>query len=396
MDERRFIFLAVVALALVAALALAARGRETVQTSETRRYMPPAPKCAAGTSTPLTYTLHLGCESADLKSKYPKFFSGEYRDIVEARLVFHNYDVVNQRGEGSFFEWDEGLVMKDDNLQPGDLKTFTVTTNKINYEYGFALKNKDGDILYEIGENGVSPLEGDCVYGFGKYRNRVITTDWKRATDLGFIDITFGQCSANCMPGDPSNPWDWPAEAKKQGSQMMKKYPPKGLNGQFIMYGENKGGICTMNLHTQRGTCDDILTHFDPRPKDNQFITDNQRCKRWQGQYETMPWKKTDMGSTLENDNTRWKFTFQYHKDGLNILLNEKFYHKYKWSIQDGGYNTVSYIQIEFLQDKHHRQGVKWADPESSEPSRSGTHGCTLLALMPPRTPLGAAAFDEP
>lgn len=96
------------------------------------------------------------------------------------------------------------------------------------------------------------------------------------------------------------------------------------------------------------------------------------------------------------NDNTRWKFTFQYHRDGLNILLNEKFYHKYKWNIQDGGYNTISYIQIEFLQDKHHRQGVKWADPESSEPARSGTHGCTLLALMPPRTPLGAAAFDEP
>ena len=177
---------------------------------------------------------------------------------------------------------------------------------------------------------------------------------------------------------------------------MMKKYPPTGLNGQFLMYGVNNGGICTMNLHTQRGDCDDILTHFDPRPKTNSFITDNLRCDRWQGQYETLPWITAEMGSVYENDNTRWKFTFQYHTDGLNILLNDEFYHKYAWDAQDGGYNTISYIQIEFLQDKHYRQGVTFHDPESSEPDRSGTHGCTLLALMPPRTPLGAAAFEQP
>lgn len=184
--------------------------------------------------------------------------------------------------------------------------------------------------------------------------------------------------------------------AKDKGSALMKKHPPKGLGGQFIMYGVNRDGVCTMNLHTERGTCDDILTHFDPRPKQNQFITDNKRCNRWQSQYRTFPWKTADLGSVQENDDTRWKFTFQYHTDGLNILLNDVYYGKYAWDSQDGGYNSVSYIQIEYLYDKHYRQGTPWNDPESSEPYRSATHGCKLLALMPPRTPLGAAAFQEP
>ena len=396
-DARRGAIAAFAAVALLAGAAIVARGRDLGEhATQTRAFMPPTPKRNPGRSTPLTYTLHLGCESDDLIAKHPTFFNGEYRDIVEARIVHHNYHVNAGVGTASFFEWDHGLVMEEVNLQTGDLKTFVLTTNKINYEYGFALKNSAGKVLYEIGKVRESPLEGDCVYNFGGYRNRVITTDWRRSTDLGFIDATFGRCAANCMPGDPANPWDWDEEAKRKGSNMMKKYPPTGLNGQFIMYGVNNGGICTMNLHTQRGDCDDILTHFDPRPKTSSFITDNQRCNVWQGQYETLPWKTAEMGSVQENDNTRWKFTFQYHTDGLNILLNDEYYHKYAWDAQDGGYNTISYIQIEFLRDKHYRQGVAFHDPESSEPDRSATHGCTLLALMPPRTPLGAAAFEQP
>lgn len=362
---------------------------------------PPRPKRNPGKSTPLTYTLHLGCENSDLIAKHPNFFSGDYSSIVEARLVYHNYDVRSPTGGSSsgFFEWDKGLKMNSINLQTGDLKTFEITTNKINFEYGFALKNAQGHILYEIGEDNKSPLDdAECTYTFGKYRNRVVTHDWKAAETLGFIDHVFGSCKENCLPGDVNDPWSWSEEAKALGSAQIRSYPPTGLNGQFMMFGENKNGICTMNLHTQRGTCDDILIHFDPRPKTNTFITDNQRCGVWQSQYEVIDWDTAELGSVQENDETKWKFVFQYHTDGLNILLNGDFYHKYGWDSQDGGYNTVSYIQIEYLNDKHYRQGEHWEDPgvSASDLDRAGRHGCTLVALMPPRTPLGAEAFDEP
>lgn len=361
--------------------------------------MPPTPKRNPGKSTPLTYTLHLGCESAALKAQHPNFFSGDYSSIVEARLVHHNYDVNTGLGTSDFFQWDKGLPMTSINLQTGDLKTFELNTNAINYEYGFALKNAQGEILYEIGENGVAPLDGHCSFTFGgKWTNRVVTRDWRNSTTLGFIDRVFGSCNENCMPGDVDNPWSWSEEAKALGSAQIRSYPPTGLNGQFMMFGENKNGICTMNLHTQRGTCDDTLVHFDPRPKTNTFITDNLRCGQWQSQYEVIDWDAAELGSVRENDETKWKFVFQYHTDGLNILLNGDFYHKYGWDSQDGGYNTVSYIQIEYLNDKHYRQGEHWEDPgvSASDLHRAGRHGCTLVALMPPRTPLGAEAFDEP
>ena len=363
------------------------------------RLMPPEPKRAPGQSTPITYTLHVGCESAGIKAKYPNFFNNGAK-IVEARLVYHNFDIATKKGAKGFFEWDAGIPMPAINLQPGDTNTFSVRTNMVNYEYGYAIKNSNGDIAYEIGDEDNHGFEDQsCLYGFGKWRNRVITRDARNSTTLGFVDAIFATCNKeNCMPGDPEDPWSWDAGARERGSDLMKTNPPKGLNGQFMMFGVNKGGICTMNLHTQRGTCDDTMVHFDPRPKENRFITDNSRCGKWQGQYEILPWKNSEMGSVKENDNTKYKFIFQYHKDGLNILLNGKFYHKYGWSRQDTGYNSVSYIQVEFLNDKHYRQGQfypKWKQ-RAAVAGREATHECTLVALMPPRTAIGAAAFDDP
>lgn len=352
--------------------------------------MPPYPNGMPGTGTAMTHTLHVGCESARVKSFNPSFWTSE---IVEARIVKHDYDTDNGRSGASFFKWEDGLVMNNlNNLQPGDTATFELQTNDLNYEYGYALKNANGDIHYEIGTVDAAPLggaTGTCTTGFGKYHNRIITHDWNRSEALGFIDATFGECKPNCMPENPDSPWDWSAEDRAKATQVMKTQPPTGLNARFMMFGVNSGGICTLNLHTQRGSCDDILVHFDPRPKTNNFITDNLRCGVWQGQYVYLPWSTSEMGSTQENDDTRWKFVFQYHTDGLDIELNGEHYAKYAWNSQDGGYNTVSYIEIEFDNRKHYRQG-------SSVGGHLGAHGCSLVAMMPPRSPLGAAAFTPP
>ena len=373
------------ALGALGALALTTRGAwkgQDATLEEALRYMPPYPQNPPGAGTPITYTLHVGCESSRVRSYNPTFWNS---DIVEARIVRHNYP------GGKFFEWDDGLVMTNlANLQPGDTKTFELQTNQLNYEYGFALKNANGDIHYEVGAMGTGPIsgsEGNCTTAFGKWHNRIITNDYKRSEYLGFVDATFGECNANCMPANPDSPWDWSDTDKAKATQVMKTQPPKGLNARFMMFGQNSGGICTLNLHTQRGTCDDILVHFDPRPKTNNFITDNLRCGVWQGQYVYLPWSDEKMGSVNENDDTRWKFVFQYHTDGLNIELNGEQYAKYAWNSQDGGYNTVSYIQIEFDNRKHYRQGAGYP---------LGSHGCSLVAMMPPRTPLGAAAFTPP
>jgi hypothetical protein len=137
-----------VALIALGALALTTRGAwkgEDATLEKARRRMPPYPQNPPGTGTPITYTLHVGCESSRVRSYRPTFWNS---DIVEARIVRHNYP-----GGTKFFEWSDGLVMNDlANLQPGDTKTFELQTNRVNYEYGFALKNADGHIHYEVGE----------------------------------------------------------------------------------------------------------------------------------------------------------------------------------------------------------------------------------------------------
>ena len=184
-----FAFVAMAAVGASAA-ARAARARPRVGIAPVRKVADTA-----------TYTLDVGCASESTKAMNEGFFANG-ATIVGAKLVHHNL------GTTSFFEYKRALGMtlaSDD----GYRKKFTLTTNAVNFEYGFALVNNRGEYLYEIGDK-KSPLKEafttnerlNCVQKYGKYFNRVRTMD----KDPKKVDFAFGSCAAECPPPPPPSP----------------------------------------------------------------------------------------------------------------------------------------------------------------------------------------------
>lgn len=298
-----------------------------------------------GTSPTLTYTLHVGCENAE---------SGFFDDIQEARIVRHNFG-----DDELFFEWEHGIEMRRENLFPGDTGTFSVDTAEVDWEWGFAVKNSAGEIRYEVGKkDDGAPLGGNdvCANSFGDYTNRIIGWDSRMTTEPGYIDYVFGSCARNCIPtGDPAS---WSPEEKAKNAKKMLANPPKGLGSAFKMYGVAGNAWCTINIHTQRGASDDIMMVFNPRSRSAECIMDvatnckpaitdpNGECN-WAGARESAPWNNAEMGTVQSTDmNQHWAFEFTYLTDGVGITLNGKSYYTYKWRSSDGGYDSVSYIQM--------------------------------------------------
>ena len=298
-----------------------------------------------GASPTLTYTLHLGCENAE---------GGFFDDVQEARIVRHDYG-----DHEHFFEWERGIKMRRVNLFPGDTGTFSVDTDAVDWEWGFAVKNSRGEIRYEIGKKrDGAPLGGNdvCANTFGEYTNRIIGWDSRRTSEPGYVDYVFGSCARNCIPtGDPFS-WS-PAEQSKNTAKMLAN-PPKGLGSAFKMYGVAGKAWCTINIHTQRGASDDIMMVFNPRSRNSETIMDiatgckpavtdpNGECN-WAGYRESVPWNDAEMGTVQSTDmNKHWMFEFTYVADGMDITLNGKPFYTYKWRSSDGGYDSVSYIQM--------------------------------------------------
>jgi hypothetical protein len=99
--------------------------------------------------------------------------------------VYHNY-----RGS-DFFSSDRGVAMSP---VAGNPRRFTVTTNKVNYEYGFELTNSRGQVVRDIGLPGSTTTEymAPCTAHFG-YRNRLVT---------GSTTAVFGSCASECPAGE--------------------------------------------------------------------------------------------------------------------------------------------------------------------------------------------------
>ena len=360
------------------------------------RYNVRVPRKPSGKRSPITYTLHMGCESDALKSAFPDFF-GAGATITEVRIVHHNYNT------GAFFEWHDGIVMQASNLFPGDTSTWTATTAELNWEWGFALKNSNGEVLREIGPNKynsakirdlpdkVLTASDSCVTSHGGYINRIITIDALRHTErspAGFVDFTFGACRESCAPeGEPHR---WTQAERNLMTNVLEAQPPRGLGFSYMMYGWNNLGVCTMNLKANRSppddpdrVCNDYVIHFDPRPMnfDNpRFITDDKRCEDWQYAYapandQSWWWKTDKLGPVEENDpNFEWRIDFKYTAPGLEIRMgaNREYYNIFPWS-GDSGVDAITDIILGFNAN-YHRSGVP------------GT--CYLSAVWPERVPV--------
>ena len=364
--------------------------------AELGRYNASVPRKPSGQRSPITYTLHMGCESAALKAEFPDFF-GPGANVTEARIVYHNFNGNN------FFDWSKGVKMVMGNLFPGDTQAWEATTDKLNHEWGFALKNAQGKILREIGPNkwnsrkipqkdlppSALVARDSCVHSYGGYINRIINIDAARNTDRsprGYVDFTFGTCKESCHPD--GEPHEWTPAERALMTSALEAHPPRGLGFSYIMYGWNNLGVCTMNLYASRSPpgnpaqmCEDIVIHFDPRPKWSHnalFVTDDRRCGTWQHAYapwsdQSWWWRTDKLGSVEENDTTEWRFDFKYTAGGVEIRIgkDKEYFNLFPWS-GDSGVDTINSILLGF-NSNFHRTGVP------------GT--CYLSAVWPTRAP---------
>jgi len=152
------------------------------------RFMPRVPPKV---NHDVTFTLRTSCKTKEVKDKYSDFWvDGE----KEAWIVRHNYR------SNRFFEHNFKQAIKMDrvilNATTGE-RGYTVTTSRVNYEFGFALRNKmTGEWITEIGTpHDQSPLFRDeCTQRFGEHFNRVLT----RESNTTHVEYVFGTCHHQC------------------------------------------------------------------------------------------------------------------------------------------------------------------------------------------------------
>jgi hypothetical protein len=132
----------------------------------------------------MTFKLHTACKPQAVRDAYAAFFLDGTK---EAYIVRHNF------GDAGFFKPTEALKMNIVDISDSEIG-FQLTTNQVNWEWGFALKNVDtGEWAYEIGTEG-SPLAFEnCTQRYGEYFNRALTRE-EDAT----MEYVFGSCATDC------------------------------------------------------------------------------------------------------------------------------------------------------------------------------------------------------
>ena len=91
----------------------------------------------------VTFILHTGC--VDVKAKDTEFWS--HGHVRAAYIVRHNF------WGGSMFEFKDALRMQlKESPVPGEHGVFELTTDQVNFEWGFAVVNSEGKVLYEVGQ----------------------------------------------------------------------------------------------------------------------------------------------------------------------------------------------------------------------------------------------------
>ena len=144
-----------------------------------------------------TFTLHSQCKTDFVKrAAMEGFQDGDFwfEPITAAYIVRHNF------GDDGFFVKEDALKMNRAQIGDGEFG-YTLTTDQVNWEWGFAFEREDGKMYYEIGKVGgaqPAPLAdtNGCVQMYGAYYNRVVT--YETDTDVEYV---FGSCDATC-PAD--------------------------------------------------------------------------------------------------------------------------------------------------------------------------------------------------
>lgn len=150
---------------------------------------PPVTTVAKGNNPTSTFQLLTQCKTEEVKYLNPEFW---FSPIAGAYIVRHNF------GNPDMFSFENALKMERAELSDG-VYGYTLATDQVDFEYGFALQNKNGEVWYENGMN-PAPLFGEpCSQMYGSFYNRIAPND-------GNKQFVFGDCAHECAA-------DWRDEA---------------------------------------------------------------------------------------------------------------------------------------------------------------------------------------
>lgn len=153
-----------------------------------------------------TFILHTDCVPEEIKAKNPGFWA--HLPIERAYVVRHNY------GSISFFDFadaEKNLRMKRV-LGGWETGHFELRTDDVDFEYGYAIQNSAGDVLYEIGGSR-APFYGAPCYDaqmYANYWNCVMTL---KGFGCGRENV-FATCDMTCK-----RPSDLTAEEEVLGDE---------------------------------------------------------------------------------------------------------------------------------------------------------------------------------
>ena len=153
---------------------------------------PPSVDERAGAKPTTTFKLYTQCKPDHVKTGGGDFW---FKPLTAAYLIRHNY------GSHAFFLGPKHagtshgpLRMQRAELEDG-VYGYTLTTNAVDWEYGFLLENAAGETYQDIGEVGQCPLSKEsCARRYGDYFNRVLT-DEKNPTSVSYV---IGNCTRSC------------------------------------------------------------------------------------------------------------------------------------------------------------------------------------------------------
>jgi len=151
--------------------------------------LPGPPEVVAGSpAATVNFKLHTQCLSREVKIANPNFW---YSGIEGGYVVKHNYQ------SDDFFNSANAIPMNRGQIGDGEYG-YTLTTDQVDWEWGFALKNNDGQWYYDIGVAGATtPLAGQsCTQMYWPYFNRVIVAEGTRDN----VEYIFSECVETCPP----------------------------------------------------------------------------------------------------------------------------------------------------------------------------------------------------
>lgn len=230
------------------------------------------------------------CIPDSVKATNPNFFR-EGTNITGAMIVRHNLDTP------SFFPtFEDGFVMTPVTYDMTGYEwdweegRFLLETDQVDWEWGFALVNSEGEIFYEIGDKGKPLYQGTCpdLVHFDsptqQFYNRLFT---KEQDAGGKVDYVFGTCDQTC-PQETFN--DWSPAKRKILTDQVKANTPNEVGSEFTMYGTAGLGVCQFDI-LAAGNYDpndqyaqDRLLHFAPNDRVPYCHTNTRKDHQWSGE----------------------------------------------------------------------------------------------------------------